>query len=129
MVPLPDEIAERLDSPGDAIGKMLARGGKLYYLNPTSQIAGAAASLGGGEDDVARQQLVVGVIGEAQQNVLKSHPVVTAPRMLYPFPPQFQIDISGNQRPVLMTPYTWEFKSSTGDAPVYDSGSITGGDL
>lgn len=96
-IPLPNEIARRLDSDGDEIRRVLDAGGSLFYLDPAaargmSGLAGAtdASALAGIPEEF--HHLVFAVVSPAQQNVLPAHPfqMTKPPSAMYPFPPLWQ---------------------------------------
>jgi hypothetical protein len=94
LLPVPPEIARRLDSDGDEIRKVLDEGGQLYYLHPTfvrglgfTADADPAVAV---NPTPEIQNLVVAVRGYAQQNSLNSLPTESWPWYeTYPFPPEF----------------------------------------
>ncbi len=91
-IPLPSDIARRLDSDDDAIRRHLDAGGRLFYLDPTGvPYLNESASFPGFvpiDDPSARQELVFAVLGAPQQNALFATPWDDQPRYAqYPFPP------------------------------------------
>lgn len=134
IVPVPQALARRLDSPGDEIGRLLDAGGRLYYADPTGsegEVAGAASQ--SGQANVAREltRLVFGVVGSAQQNILHNHPMIPQIRELYPFPPQGYVAWGNGS---FYTPNylrAWGRVESTGTPLTYDgpSQSVVAGDL
>ncbi len=102
LLPLPRAIAQRLDSDGDEIARLIADGGRIFFCTPMSY--------GGTTDQVAagyfmtfgvqvgqfayqavaqNQSLLIGVIGNPQQNALPNHPCVAWPYQdWYPSPVQ-----------------------------------------
>jgi hypothetical protein len=122
IIPIPTPIARRLDSPGDAIGRMLDAGGKLFYVNPTASDAGSGRALGNRSNADESRRLVVGIVGAAQQNCLPNHPLVLPPRMMYPFPPQATYGDS-------LLLYSWKRKPAPGSPLVWDGKCVTAGDL
>ncbi len=90
-LPLPPEIARRLDSANDEISRILAEGGTLFYASPrpNSSIAEGDLVL----DDRAlpneSSRLVFAFIGHAQQYALVNHPLKAWPYYdWYPTPPR-----------------------------------------
>lgn len=73
LMPLPSDIAKRLDSDGDEIKQIVDRGGQVFYLQPN--VANSWR-----EDIIPvqppndLQRLVIGVVGDAQQNAAYSFP-------------------------------------------------------
>lgn len=97
LIPVPPEIARRLDSDGDEIQQHLAAGGAVFYLEP-AQFRGVSR-LAVGTDFTAQagmpeefQHLICAVVSPAQQNTLPAAPFESAGPMLqrYPFPPLWQ---------------------------------------
>jgi hypothetical protein len=87
MLPLPTDIAKRLDSDGDEIQRILSEGGYLYYSQPMATTNLQESSLQTTPANEA-QRLVCAVSGYAQNNALhifpwKNWPYVTP----YPSPP------------------------------------------
>lgn len=98
-IPIPPEIAGRIDSENDEIKALLSDGGYLFYPPPGSFsgfIPGEGVFnndknivAGTTETDADRQRLVFAVIGKPQQNLLPCHPCFNLPiYKLYPFPPE-----------------------------------------
>lgn len=95
IVPLPPDIARRIDSDGDLIQQILDEGGYVYFPSPLpSRLADFGGSLrkdrtsfNVAEDAVPyafegfdeAQRLVIGFVGHAQQNATPLHPVSAAP--------------------------------------------------
>jgi hypothetical protein len=78
-LPLPDEIARRIDSDNDEISDILSAGGKLFYGNPR---------VPAGEWSDEAQKLVLAVVGHPQQDALRCHPCISWPYQdFYPSPP------------------------------------------
>lgn len=98
-IPVPVEIARRLDADQDEIKEILDAGGALFYpppgsLNGMSAIEYSASSVPGTaqfsqiESSTDQQRLVFAVNGLPQQNLLPVHPAYNLPiYKLYPFPP------------------------------------------
>ena len=74
LMPIPTDIAKRLDSDGDEMKRIVERGGHLYYIQPN--VANSWR-----EDIIPvqppndLQRLVVGVLGDAQHNASFSFPM------------------------------------------------------
>lgn len=87
IMPLPLDLAGRLDSDGDEIQHILAEGGFVYYSQPL-------ASTGTQEQGAAQappneaQKMIIAVKGYAQQNGLSSFPLKNWPyHTPWPSPP------------------------------------------
>ncbi len=87
MMPLPLDLAKRLDSNDDEIARILAEGGYVYYSQPL-------ASTGTEEQGQAEappneaQKLIIGITGYAQQNAMPIFPMKNWPYMAAsPSPP------------------------------------------
>jgi type II secretory pathway pseudopilin PulG len=87
MMPLPLELARRIDSDGDEIQQILSQGGYVYYSQPT-------ASTGTEEQGMAvappteAQKLIIGITGYAQQNAMPIFPMKNWPyQASFPSPP------------------------------------------
>jgi hypothetical protein len=95
LLPLPVDIARRLDSDGDEMKQITDRGGYLYYLQPN--VANSWR-----EDIIPvqppndLQRLVVGVLGDAQHNASFSFPMKRWPYYAtVPGPPLHAIHVRG----------------------------------
>lgn len=97
LIPVPAEIARRLDSDGDELQRHLAAGGAVFYLEP-AQFRGVSR-LAVGTDVSAQagmpeefQHLICAVVSPAQQDTLPAAPFEAAGpmRQRYPFPPLWQ---------------------------------------
>ncbi|GDY11343.1 hypothetical protein LBMAG53_02200 [Planctomycetota bacterium] len=89
-LPMPPEIARRLDSPDDTIRKLVDGGGTLWYADPTAEAFSAKrARMSGTSRSVTSDmsKLVWGVITPPQQNAIPYHPFIEPQRRLYPCPP------------------------------------------
>jgi len=81
LKPLPDRIAARLDSDDDEIGELLDAGGRLYYFFPAEPTGALDASSKFERDTdwiAMSRKLLVGVVGNPQQNSILYHPSVKA---------------------------------------------------
>lgn len=89
MMPLPPDIARRLDSDGDEIRTLLAQGGYLYYSQPLATASfnpiGARANQPLANES---QKLLCAITGYAQQNAVPGLPNKDWPYYTpYPSPP------------------------------------------
>ena len=89
LIPLPMEIARRLDSDGDEIQKILGDGGYLYYSQPLATTGfnpvGERTNAKGPNESM---RLLVAVTGYAQQNSISMFPYKDWPYYTpYPSPP------------------------------------------
>lgn len=78
LMPIPREIALRIDSDGDEIQRILAEGGNLYYSQPaatTNTVTQGQPQWPANE----AQRLVIAISGYAQQNALHALPVKNWP--------------------------------------------------
>lgn len=95
-LPVPPDIARRLDSPDGLIARVIAAGGVLFYPQPAMGLDASRRAYNGQMSfDRARsgppelQKLVFAVVTPAQQNLLTNHPMVPWPIYeMYPFPHQ-----------------------------------------
>ena len=89
FIPLPRVIAYRLDSPNDEIRRLLDRGGNIYYANPRIVAVGARdGTTAKPAPPVDAQRLIIGIVGDAQQNALPTLPMKAWPyRVPYPSQP------------------------------------------
>ena len=69
IMPLPLELAQRLDSDGDEIASILAEGGYIYYSQPQASTNMHEISMEPAPPNEA-QRLIIGIKGYAQQNSL-----------------------------------------------------------
>ncbi|HYE07856.1 MAG TPA: hypothetical protein VEL07_20230 [Planctomycetota bacterium] len=88
LLPLPNSIAQRIDSDGDEIAGILADGGRVYYASPIAYELGYHQRSGGQAFGALTnervmpneaQSILFGVVGYAQQNALPSHPCIAWP--------------------------------------------------
>ncbi|MBA3936388.1 MAG: hypothetical protein H0X38_02915 [Planctomycetes bacterium] len=116
MLPLPLDIAKRLDSDGDEIQRLLADGGYIYYSQPLATTNLQESSLQITPANEA-QRLVCAVSGYAQNNALhifpwKNWPYVTP----YPSPPIHGLHYPDFLQPKVAsgaTPTTFRFTDPT----------------
>ncbi len=85
--PVPLAIARRLDSPNDEIKKLLDAGGAVYYSDKLNSGTNPHVSTSGAVNSDL-QQLIFGVVGAPQQNMLPYNPMNNIHVELYPHPPQ-----------------------------------------
>jgi hypothetical protein len=80
-LPLPPEIARRLDSENDEIARILAEGGTLFYANPraVSSIDEEELALDDRRLPNEAGRLVFAITGYAQQYALANHPLKAWP--------------------------------------------------
>jgi hypothetical protein len=78
LMPVPRDIARRIDSEGDEIQRILALGGQLYYSQPgaTTNTVTQGQPLWPATE---AQRLVIAVSGYAQQNAIHALPVKNWP--------------------------------------------------
>ena len=87
IMPLPLELARRIDSDSDEIKLILDQGGYLYYSQPLASTNVQEAGLPVAPPNEA-QKLIIGVRGYAQQNALTSFPLKNWPyHTPFPSPP------------------------------------------
>ncbi|MBA3847746.1 MAG: hypothetical protein H0X45_14030, partial [Planctomycetes bacterium] len=87
IMPLPPDIARRLDSNDDEIARIIGQGGCLYYSQPMATANIDQAMLAQAPPNEA-QKLVFAVTGYAQSNAIFSFPWKAWPYYLpYPSPP------------------------------------------
>jgi len=88
LVPMPRELAYRLDSPDDEIRKLLDAGGQLYVANPTSANPLTLDGPLNPRPPSESMRMVVAVQGYAQQNAIQHYPWKDWPYYVaYPSPP------------------------------------------
>lgn len=96
IIPLPVEIARRLDVDGDEIQRILDAGGAIYYADPGS-IPSIDYKYHNPAPPNEAQKLVFAVTGLAQHNAITVFPYKAAPyRAAYPSPPGY-MSMNGNQ--------------------------------
>jgi prepilin-type N-terminal cleavage/methylation domain-containing protein len=98
LLPLPNEIAKRLDSDDNEISRIIESGGRIFYSSAFAfetgyqirgyQRVGAHNEVLNGVPSEA-QSLLFAVVGYAQQNALANHPCLAWPYFaFYPSPAQ-----------------------------------------
>ena len=89
MIPLPLDIAKRLDSDGDEIQNLLASGAYLYYADPKI-LPGVDPRFVNNEAPNEAMKLIFAVSGYAQNNAIPVFPWKAWPyRAAYPSPPLY----------------------------------------
>ena len=87
VMPVPMDIARRLDSENNEIAEVLAQGGYLYYADPRS-VPGIDVAYKNPEPPNDAHKLVFAVSGYAQNNAVPIFPYKAWPyRAQYPSPP------------------------------------------
>ncbi len=87
MMPLPVDLARRLDSDGDEIQQILGEGGYVYYSQPQASTGMAERSVVEGPPNES-QKLIIGITGYAQQNAMPIFPMKNWPYFAnFPSPP------------------------------------------
>ncbi len=94
MMPLPVDLARRLDSDGDEIQQILGEGGYIYYSQPQASTGMAERSMAEAPPNEA-QKLIIGITGYAQQNALPIFPMKNWPYFAnFPSPPLHFVHMS-----------------------------------
>ncbi len=89
LMPLPPDIARRLESDNNEIQNLLNQGGRIYYSQPNATAGFGDRGISADEPNEA-QKLIVGVIGYAQHNDMPLFPWKAWPYYVaYPSPPLF----------------------------------------
>ena len=89
VIPMPTDIASRIDSDGDEIQRLLAAGGQLFYIDPRSLPSVDPRYVHPDAPNEA-QKLVFAVSGYAQNNAIPVFPWKAWPyRAAYPSPPLY----------------------------------------
>lgn len=97
MIPLPLDIAKRLDSDGDEIQELLASGAYLYYADPKI-LPGVDPRFVNEEAPNEATKLIFAVSGYAQNNAMNIFPWKAWPyRAAYPSPPMAVGLVAANQ--------------------------------
>ncbi len=96
MLPLPTELARRLDSDGDELQRLLDDGGYVYYAQPN--VANSwREDLLPVEPPNDLQKMIVGVVGAAQHNASYAFPMKRWPYYAtVPGPPLHAIHVRGS---------------------------------
>ena len=86
-MPLPLDIARRLDSANDQIREILDSGGHIYYSQPRAT-SGIEDSMPSGRAPNESQRVIIGIKGYAQQNWMSQFPLKNFPYFAaWPSPP------------------------------------------
>ena len=89
VMPVPLDIARRLESDNNEIQNLLAEGAYLYYADPRS-VPGIDLQYKHGDAANESHKLVFAVSGHAQHNAIPVFPYKAWPyRAVYPSPPQY----------------------------------------
>lgn len=104
VIPLPNEIAQRIDSDGDEIQRLLASGGQLFYVDPRALPSVDLRYVNPDAPNEA-QKLVFAVVGYAQNNAIPVFPWKAWPyRAAYPSPPLYaNLNQSGQFAPAVLS--------------------------
>jgi len=103
MMPLPVDLAKRLDSDGDEIQQIIAEGGYVYYSQPQASTGMAERSVVEGPPNEA-QKLIIGITGYAQQNAMPIFPMKNWPYFAnFPSPPLHFVHMSDPWLPPTVT--------------------------
>ncbi len=91
MMPVPLELARRLDSDNDEIKQILDEGGYIYYSQPQASTSTEETGQAEAPPNEA-QRLLIGITGYAQQNAMHGLPLKNWPYLAaYPSPPLYSI--------------------------------------
>jgi hypothetical protein len=97
IIPLPLDIAKRLDSDGDEIQSLLASGAYLYYADP-KVLPGVDPRFVNNEVPNEAMKLIFAVSGYAQNNAVPVFPWKAWPyRAAYPSPPMYSLHWQNEQ--------------------------------
>jgi hypothetical protein len=137
MMPVPLELARRLDSDNDEIKQILDEGGYIYYSQPQASTSTEETGQAVAPPNEA-QRLLIGITGYAQQNALhgltlKNWPYLAA----YPSPPLYSIHMAHGWLPPEKTTagtgywHLYEFPVDGAEDKTYcwESASIPGTDV
>lgn len=103
IMPLPLELARRIDSDGDEIQNHLAAGGQLYYSQARAATSTEEQGMAESPPNDA-QKLVFIVSGHAQQNAIHIFPLKNWPYLVnYPSPPMHGLHMWDSWIPPLST--------------------------
>ena len=110
LIPVPLDIARRLDSENDEIARIIANGGSIYYSRPQSllQTKIHVSNASGNKSPPNETQLmIIAIAGSAQQNSIYSFPLKSWPYYSdYPSPPMHvEMQPSVFVPPVSASPY------------------------
>lgn len=79
MMPLPLELAKRLDSNDDEIARIIDGGGLVYYSQPLASTGLREQSQGDAAPPNEAQKMIIGITGYAQQNAIPIFPMKNWP--------------------------------------------------
>ncbi len=128
LIPLPMDIARRLDSDADEIQQILAHGGYLYYSQPmaTSNTEEQGMRLAPPNET---QKLVIAVTGFAQHNAIGIFPWKAWPYLMpYPSPPLHGLHYHGDFLPTGAPTFKFHGESNCWEATTPTGASIPGAD-
>ncbi len=118
MIPLPLDIAKRLDSDGDEIQKLLASGAYLYYADPKI-LPSVDPRFVNNEAPNEALKLIFAVSGYAQNNAIPVFPWKAWPyRAAYPSPPMYSLHWKDEQM-MPKAPLAWNSWYSSDFTPFY----------
>jgi hypothetical protein len=112
-LPVPPEIARRLDSDNDEIQRILNQGGYLFYSSPRpiQSMNEGTVTIEDKEVPNETQKLVYAYVGHAQQPALASHPLKAWPYYdWYPAPPRARLT-TDNSSPVSRHEDSWRLNN------------------
>ncbi len=112
-LPVPLDIARRLDSDNDEIQRVLNDGGYLFYSSPrpVASIDEGVISLEDKEIPNESQRLVFAYVGHAQQPGLANHPCKAWPYYdWYPSPPRVRFS-GNNSSPISRHEDSWKLNN------------------
>ena len=122
MIPLPLDIAKRLDSDGDEIQKLLASGAYLYYADPKI-LPSVDPRFVNNEAPNEALKLIFAVSGYAQNNAIPVFPWKAWPyRAAYPSPPLYSLHWKDEQM-MPKAPLAWNswYSSDLPFSPCWNS--------
>jgi hypothetical protein len=118
VIPLPNDIAARIDSDGDEIQRVLAGGGQVFYIDPRALPSVDPRYVVPDAPNEA-QKLVFAVVGYAQNNAIPVLPWKAWPyRAAYPSPPLFAALNAGQRFPPAPAALS---QVTTSDGELWDS--------
>jgi hypothetical protein len=117
LIPLPLEIARRLDSDNDEIQRLLAAGGKLFYPSPKPTTSLSNYQSNPIPPSEARR-MIVGIVGDAQSGQVPSFPNRQWPQYSpYPGPPNTGMGFNAHFTALDPLLITVEGRTDWGDHP------------
>jgi hypothetical protein len=112
IMPIPLEVARRLDSDGDEIQHILDGGGYVYYSQPLASTGTQEQGAPTAPPNEA-QKLIIGVRGYAQQNNLSSFPLKNWPyHTPMPSPPLQMHHMADKWLPVLKNKNSPDYRTN-----------------